>query len=127
VDAAAGRAGAAVAGPAFRCGRRDGSDLCADDAFDVRSLRAAMIANQQWKGKTGESNANRIGDWLAADEGRRAEGIEDLWSVFFAKGRPRASASLEKIDPDYPAMSCAWARGSPRCARWRRWWRWRSG
>jgi ATP-dependent helicase/nuclease subunit A len=78
--------------------------LCADDAFDVRSLRAAMIANQQWKGKTGESNANRIGDWLAADEGRRAEGIEDLWSVFFTqKGEPRASASLEKIDPDYPA------------------------
>jgi len=78
--------------------------LCADDAFDVRSLRAAMIANQQWKGKTGESNANRIGDWLAADEAGRAARIDDLWGVFFTqKGEPRSSTSLEKIDPDYPA------------------------
>lgn len=80
------------------------ADLCGDDAFDVRSLRAAMIANQQWKGKTGESNANRIGSWLATDGAGRVAGIEDLHGVFFTqKGEPRATASLEKIDPDYPA------------------------
>jgi ATP-dependent helicase/nuclease subunit A len=78
--------------------------LCADDAFDVRSLRAAMIANQQWKGKTGEKNANTIGDWLAADEAGRAARIDDLWGTFFTqKGEPRSSTGLEKIDPDYPA------------------------
>jgi ATP-dependent helicase/nuclease subunit A len=78
--------------------------LCADDTFDVRSLRAAMIANQQWKGKTGEKNANTIGDWLAADEAGRAARIDDLWGTFFTqKGEPRSSTGLEKIDPDYPA------------------------
>ncbi|MDE1917389.1 MAG: double-strand break repair helicase AddA [Sphingomonadales bacterium] len=80
------------------------AQLCSDEAFDVRSLRAAMIANQQWKSKTGEANANRIGDWLAADEAGRVARLEDLWSVFFTqKGEARAAASLEKIDPDYPA------------------------
>jgi ATP-dependent helicase/nuclease subunit A len=77
--------------------------LCADDAFDVRSLRAAMIANQQWKGKTGESNANRIGDWLAADEGAGPRASRICGACSSQKGEPRASASLEKIDPDYPA------------------------
>jgi ATP-dependent helicase/nuclease subunit A len=80
------------------------AQLCSDTAFDVRSLRAAMIANQQWKSKTGEGNANRIGDWLAADEAGRLGRIEDLWNVFFTqKGEPRGAAGLEKIDPDYPA------------------------
>jgi ATP-dependent helicase/nuclease subunit A len=78
--------------------------LCADDAFDVRSLRATMIANQQWKGKTGESNANSIGGWLAADETQRVALLDALTSVFFTqKGEPKSTTSLEKIDPDYPA------------------------
>lgn len=78
--------------------------LCEDVAFDVRSLRAAMVANQQWKGKTGESNANRIGEWIAADAARRLDAIEDLWGVFFTqKGEPRSTTSLEKIDPEYNA------------------------
>ena len=76
---------------------------CGDGAFDTVSLRAAMIANQQWKGKTGEANANRIGNWLAADEAARLAGLDDLWAVFFTqKGEPRSSTSLDKIDPSYP-------------------------
>lgn len=78
--------------------------MCGDDAFDVRSLRAAMLANQQWKGKTGEANANRIGAWLAADGAGRLAGLDDLWGVFFTqKGDPRSTTSLDKIDADYPA------------------------
>lgn len=77
--------------------------LCSDDAFDTRSLRAAMQANQQWKAKTGEDNANRIGNWLAVSPKGRLALLDDLRDVFFTKtGGPRASASLEKIDPGYP-------------------------
>ncbi|NBC35381.1 double-strand break repair helicase AddA [Novosphingobium sp. FSY-8] len=76
--------------------------LCTDFRFDVRSLRATMVANQQWKAKTGEANANAIGDFLAADPAARVGLLDDLWAVFYTqKDEPRAAASLVKIDPHY--------------------------
>jgi len=76
------------------------AELCADDAFDVHSLRRCMEINAAWKAQTGQNAANAIGDWLAADPAARADAIERLADVFFTKSGPlRSTTSLEKIDP----------------------------
>jgi ATP-dependent helicase/nuclease subunit A len=102
--------------------------LCADDTFDVRSLRAAMIANQQWKGKTGEKNANTIGDWLAADEAA-ARRVSTICGA--PSSRKRASRVPRPVwkrsTPITPPMCCAWAKASRKCVRPRRWLPWPNG
>jgi ATP-dependent helicase/nuclease subunit A len=58
----------------------------------------------------------------------KAGGVDDLWAVFFTqKGEPRATASLEKIDPDYPAHVARLGEASPPSARRRLRWRWPNG
>ena len=77
--------------------------LCDDAAFDTMSLRRCMAANAAWKAKTGQDAAAVIADWLACAPEVRARGLDGLFAVFFTqKGLPRASTSLDKIDPDYP-------------------------
>jgi len=76
--------------------------LCHEDAFDCAALRRCMEVNSAWPAKTGQGNAERIAAWLAGHPTARAEAIPDLFDVFFTKaGELRASASQDKIDPDY--------------------------
>lgn len=77
--------------------------ICADDAFDVASLRRCMEINAAWTAKTGQEAAATIGAWLADSHAARLAGIDGLASVFLTqKGEPRASGSQEKLDPSYP-------------------------
>ncbi len=77
--------------------------LCADDAFDTASMRACLVANQQWQTKTGAANAEAIGGWLAADGAGRLATIDALYKVLYtAEDSPRASKAQEKFEPSYP-------------------------
>lgn len=77
--------------------------LCADDGFDVLSLRRCMDVNAAWQAKTGQDAAAAIGAWLALDPAGRAEALDALAGVFLTqKGTPRASKSQDKLDPGYP-------------------------
>ena len=77
--------------------------LCADDAFDTASLRACLVANQQWQTKTGAGNADSIGAWLAADAAGRLAAIDELYKVFYTgEDTPRVAKAQEKFDPSYP-------------------------
>jgi ATP-dependent helicase/nuclease subunit A len=76
--------------------------LCHDDSFDCAALRRCLEVNSAWPAKTGQGNAERIAAWLRGDPRARADGISDLFDVFFTKaGELRASASQDKIDPAY--------------------------
>jgi ATP-dependent helicase/nuclease subunit A len=78
------------------------SALCGDDIFDLVSLRRCLEVNAAWQAKTGQEAAAVIADWLAATSQQRAQGLNTLHAVFFTqKGAPRATTSLDKIDPDY--------------------------
>lgn len=80
---------------------------CADDAFDVRSLRRCLDVNHQWGTKTGLGAVDAISEWLLGTPLQRLDGIGTLASVFLTqKGEPKASKSQDKIDPDYP-LHCA--------------------
>ena len=77
--------------------------LCADGTFDAASLRACLLANQQWQTKTGAGNAEAIGSWLAADAAGRLAAIDALYKVLYtAEDTPRAAKAQEKFDPSYP-------------------------
>lgn len=86
------------------------ASLCADDSFDVQSLRRCMEINAQWSAATGQNAANAIGAWLVQDAAGRADGLAGLAEVFLTRdGKPRASKSQAKIDPfydDYVARVC---------------------
>src|SRR5690606_23404015 len=56
--------------------------LCEDGEFDCAALKRCMEINVAWSAATGQSNAGRIGAWLAADAAGRAEAIGDLFDVF---------------------------------------------
>ncbi|MFN3468942.1 MAG: double-strand break repair helicase AddA [Novosphingobium sp.] len=77
--------------------------LCADDAFDARSVRRCMEMNAAWGRKTGIDAANVLGDWLAAEPQQRLQSLDSLAGVFLtAEGKPRSTANIEKHQPDYP-------------------------
>ncbi|MDE8652576.1 double-strand break repair helicase AddA [Novosphingobium album (ex Liu et al. 2023)] len=77
--------------------------LCEEAAFDVASLRRCLAAQRGWSAKTGQQAAEAIAAWLAGDGAHRAATLAGLRDVFLTKkGDPRATTSLEKIDPDYP-------------------------
>jgi len=76
--------------------------LCEDGEFDCAALRRCMEINAAWSAPTGQSNAERIGAWLAADGAGRVEAIGDLYAVFHTqKGDLRASKSQDKLDANY--------------------------
>lgn len=80
---------------------------CADDAFDVRSLRHCMAVNAEWGTKTGLGAVDAISEWLLGTGPQRLDGLEALAKVFVTqKGEPKSTTSLDKIDPGY-ADSCA--------------------
>lgn len=78
------------------------AQMCADEAFDVASLRRCLDVNRSWKAATGQKAADAIGAWLAGSPAQRAAGLEALTGVFLTKdGKPRSTTSLDKLDPDY--------------------------
>lgn len=81
----------------------DLAELCSDARFDVVSLRRCMEINGAWKAATGQKNMAAIAQWLGASPAGRAEAIDALYDVFFAKssGELRACASQVKIEPAY--------------------------
>lgn len=77
--------------------------MCADDLFDVTSLRRCMEINGSWSAKTGQEAAAAIADWLAGDAAARIAGLDALAAIFLRKdGEPKSSASQDRIDPSYP-------------------------
>ncbi|MCH7629404.1 MAG: double-strand break repair helicase AddA [Proteobacteria bacterium] len=83
----------------------DGSRLpamCADDAFDVASVRRCMEANAAWATKSGVEAANGMGDWLAASPQVRLDTLDALAERFLTgKGEPRSARNVDKHEPDY--------------------------
>jgi ATP-dependent helicase/nuclease subunit A len=76
--------------------------LCEDGEFDCAALKRCMEINSAWSAATGQSNAERIGAWLAADGAGRVAAIGDLYAVFHTqKGELRASKSQDKLDANY--------------------------
>jgi ATP-dependent helicase/nuclease subunit A len=78
---------------------------CADDAFDLATLRAVADANRAWGTATGLSACDAIAAWLA--RGDRGKGLGELARVVLTgKGEPRkASAGLLRAAPNYEAAA----------------------
>ncbi|HEY5712918.1 MAG TPA: double-strand break repair helicase AddA [Allosphingosinicella sp.] len=89
---------------------------CADDAFDLATVRALAAANRAWGAATGLAACDAIAAWLARDGAARAASLSDLAGVVLTKtGDPRkASAGLLRADPDYEAHA---ARLAECCGR----------
>ena len=80
----------------------DVAALCADDRFEIVSLRACMDAQAGWSAKTGQETAAAIGTWLGASAQERAERLGDLQTALFTqKGDPRSLKQMQGIDPSY--------------------------
>jgi ATP-dependent helicase/nuclease subunit A len=76
---------------------------CADEIFDVATLRKLAAANRAWGTATGLGACDVIAAWLAGSGGERAAGLDGLVSLVLTKaGEPRkAAAGLTRADPDY--------------------------
>lgn len=77
---------------------------CADDAFDMESVRRIARANAEWGTATGLKRADAAAGWIGLRPDRRAELLDELVLVVLrADGEPRKTeAGLLKADPDYP-------------------------
>ncbi|MDE2564093.1 MAG: double-strand break repair helicase AddA [Sphingomonadales bacterium] len=88
---------------------RDATDalaaLCADDEFDVASVRYCMTVHAGWTDKARET-ANTMGDWLAADPKARWNAFDAFCELFLtARGEPRSTKTLDKRDSEYGAYA----------------------
>ncbi len=80
--------------------------LCADQAFDVASLRRCRLVNAEWATKTGEAAAYAITAWLDKSPAERLAGFDDLRKVFLtAKDEPKSTTNQDKRDPEYGAYA----------------------
>lgn len=79
---------------------------CADDRFNLETVRRIAAANAGWGTKTGLAHADVIAAWLAATPARRADMLGDLMGVVCTKeGKPRAvQKGLLAVDPDYEGL-----------------------
>ena len=82
--------------------------MCADGAFDERSVHRVLATCKGWVDKKGnmtataEKKANAIGDWLAGGPEARLAGLDGLYKALFGKeGEPTYLAALSKVDEDY--------------------------
>jgi ATP-dependent helicase/nuclease subunit A len=80
----------------------DVAAMCADDAFDVRSLERCRNAYRDWGTPTGLDMAALIGEWLALDPAGRLENLAILTkTVLVADGtKLRSFKNVLKVDPD---------------------------
>lgn len=64
---------------------------CADDAFDLGSLRALTVMNADWGTARGLERADIAAAWLSKSPEARAASLADLHSIWAtAKGEPRS-------------------------------------
>lgn len=79
------------------------ADWCADDSFDVASLKRIADANHAWGTATGQKDAAIAAAWLAAAPADRVAMLPELRKLALtAKDEPRkASAKLVALDSDY--------------------------
>jgi len=64
---------------------------CADDSFDLGSLRAITVMNADWGTGRGLERADIAAAWLSKGAEARAAGLADLHSIWAtAKGEPRS-------------------------------------
>jgi ATP-dependent helicase/nuclease subunit A len=87
---------------------------CADDGFDLATLRQVAAMNAEWATTRGLERADAIRDWLMRSPGDRAASLAALhlvWST--AKGEPR-SFGKGQAPPD-PAYADAAMRLHARC------------
>jgi len=82
--------------------------MCADDAFDVRSLGWVLEACRGWTDKKGQmtataqKKANVIAAWLADEPAGRLANLDELHRAIFGAGtEPTYLANLSKVAPDY--------------------------
>ncbi|MGQ0659930.1 double-strand break repair helicase AddA [Sphingosinicella sp.] len=80
---------------------------CADDAFDLVTLRAIADANRAWGAATGLAACDAIAAWLARTGPDRGRTIDELARVVLTgKSEPRkASAGLLRAAPDYEEVA----------------------
>lgn len=89
---------------------------CADEIFDVMTVRKLAAANRAWGTATGLAACDTIAAWLAGDGAARAIALEALAQVVLTRaGEPRkVQAGQLKADPDYEAHA---ARLADCCSR----------
>ena len=76
--------------------------LCADNMFDVRSLRTCRETLESWGTPTGRKNAGQIAEWLMRPLAERAEAIGELAKALLTnEGAIRSLSSVTKIRSDY--------------------------
>jgi ATP-dependent helicase/nuclease subunit A len=87
------------------------SDLCSDERFDCKLLRAIARVNREWGASTGAGHADIIDAWLALPGPERAASLDRLAKVVFKTdgGRRKATAGQLKIEPDYDSHADAMA------------------
>lgn len=79
--------------------------MCADDVFDVRSLRDCVGFYGGWKGKQASEALAAAGSWLGLAPARRLENLDELVGAFFFKnGNGKLPRELD------PAFAAAHAR-----------------
>ncbi|MET0308213.1 MAG: double-strand break repair helicase AddA [Sphingomonas sp.] len=80
---------------------------CADDAFDLASLRTIAVLNADWGTGKGLERADTIAAWLRKPAEVRAAGLADLHSVWAtAKGEPRSFGKGQAPqDPAYAELA----------------------
>jgi ATP-dependent helicase/nuclease subunit A len=88
---------------------------CADDAFDIASLRRIAALNAGWATGGGLKRADTIAAWLAMPPERRGAGLAELHLVWAkADGDPRSFGKGQAPqDPDYAELA---TRLHGRCA-----------
>ena len=79
---------------------------CADDLFDVASLRRIGAMNAQWATKGGSDRASICEQWLAATPTERAGLLETLHAVWSKSDGDLRSFGKGQApqDPDYPIL-----------------------
>ena len=89
---------------------------CADEIFDVMTVRKLAAANRAWGTATGLGACDTIAAWLAGDGAARAKALDDLANVVLTKaGEPRKTqAGQLRAEPDYEAYA---ARLAECCGR----------
>jgi len=82
----------------------DAAALCADEMFDIASLRGCRETLAGWSSATGRDGAAAIDSWLARPPEERVAAIAGFFGTLLNKdGSPKQLANILKRDPDYGA------------------------
>jgi ATP-dependent helicase/nuclease subunit A len=91
------------------------AEMCADDGFDVRSLRRCCEVLADWNTATAHKATDVLVPWLTQSAARRAEGIDDVHAALFTKDDSvRSLNHLSKRDPDYEGYALRVGEGLAR-------------